>query len=47
MIKFLPDVLHDAQIVKFLEFCDRSPSQPEGVGPKRARVYSAITYGKP
>ena len=44
MIKFLPDVLHDAQIVKFLEFGDRSPSQPEGV---RARVYSAITYGKP
>jgi hypothetical protein len=47
MVELVPDVLHDTQSVKFLEFCHRSPSQPGGVGPKRAKVYSAITYGTP
>jgi hypothetical protein len=27
----VPDMLHDSQIVKFLEFCDSLSLQPEGI----------------
>jgi hypothetical protein len=39
----VPDVLHDSQIVKFLEFCDRSLvylRSLKALKPKCARVYS-------
>lgn len=43
MIELVPDVLHDSQIVKFLEFCDRSLvylRSLKTLKPKCARVYS-------